>query len=89
MGEHMTDLETEIKRLIVDSLSLEDIQPEEIESDAPLFGDGLGLDSIDALELGMALRKKFNINIKSDDKETIEAFQSVSLLAKFIKSQRV
>ena len=87
MGDYVKELETEIKRLIVDSLSLEDIQPEEIESDAPLFGDGLGLDSIDALELGMALRKKFNINIKSDDKETVEAFRSVSSLAQFIKSQ--
>jgi len=84
----MADLEMEIKQLIVDALSLEDILPEEIETDAPLFGDGLGLDSIDALELGMALRKKFNININSDDKETRESFQSVARLAALIRSQR-
>ncbi len=84
----MADLEMEIKQLIVDALSLEDILPGEIETDAPLFGEGLGLDSIDALELGMALRKKFNISINSDDKETRESFQSVARLAALIRSQR-
>ena len=81
-------LEDEIKLLIIASLSLEDIQPEDIESDALLFGDGLGLDSIDALELGIALRKKFNINLNSDDVQTRTAFRSVSTLASFIKAQR-
>lgn len=84
----MMDLENEIKQLVVESLCLEDIQPEEIESEAPLFGDGLGLDSIDALELGIALRKKFDINLNSDDVQTREAFRSVSTLASFIKSQK-
>jgi acyl carrier protein len=84
----MGALETEIKNLIVESLNLEDIVPEEIETEAPLFGDGLGLDSIDALELGIALRKKFNINLNSDDEETRKHFQSVANLAKFIESQR-
>jgi acyl carrier protein len=79
---------TEIKNLIVESLNLEDIAPEEIETEAPLFGEGLGLDSIDALELGIALRKKFNINLSSDDEETRNHFQSVASLAKFIESQR-
>jgi acyl carrier protein len=83
----MTDLEMEIKRLIVDALNLEDVLPEEIETDAPLFGDGLGLDSIDALELGMALRRRFNITINTDDKETRESFQSVGRLAKWIQAQ--
>lgn len=84
----MMDLEVEIKQLIIASLSLEDIQPEDIESDEPLFGDGLGLDSIDALELGIALRKKFNIDLNSDDVQTRTAFRSVSNLASFIKAQR-
>lgn len=84
----MGSLEIEIKNLIVESLNLEDIVPEEIETEAPLFGDGLGLDSIDALELGIALRKKFNINLNSDDEETRKHFQSVANLAKFIESQR-
>ena len=85
----MTDLETEIKQLIVSTLCLEDINPEDIESGDPLFGDGLGLDSIDALELGVALRKKFNVTINSDDAQVRESFGSVSSLAKFINSQRV
>ena len=85
----MTDLEIEIKQLIIESLNLEDIQPEGIESDEPLFGDGLGLDSIDALELGIALRKKFDINLNSDDVQTRTAFRSVSTLASFIKAQRI
>ncbi len=83
------DLENEIKQLVVESLCLEDIQPEDIESEAPLFGDGLGLDSIDALEFGIALRKKFDINLNSDDVHTREAFRSVSTLASFIKSQKI
>lgn len=84
----MSDLENDIKKLIVDSLGLEDITPEEIDSAEPLFGDGLGLDSIDALELGLALRKKFNVTINSDDVEARQSFQSVSSLAKYITSQK-
>jgi len=84
----MTDLETEIKKLIVDSLGLEDIVPEDINSEAPLFGDGLGLDSIDALELGLALRKTFNVTINSDDESTRQSFRSVASLAQFILSQK-
>ena len=53
------ELALEIKKMIVESLNLEDIKPEDIETNAPLFGDGLGLDSIDALELGIAMKKKF------------------------------
>jgi len=78
------DLEKEIKSLIVESLDLEDIKPEEIETDAPLFTDGLGLDSIDALELGMALKKKYQVNFKSQDKENKKYFASVNTLADFI-----
>ena len=55
----MKNLELEIKKVIIDSLNLEGMTPEDIDSAAPLFGDGLGLDSIDALELGLALKKTF------------------------------
>lgn len=79
-----TDLEKEIKVLIVESLDLEDVKPEDIQSDAPLFIDGLGLDSIDALELGMALKKKYQVNFKSQDKENKKHFASVSTLTDFI-----
>ena len=57
MEQVSPELELEVKKLIIDSLSLEDIDPEDMDSEEPLFGDGLGLDSIDALELGIALQK--------------------------------
>ena len=53
----MNNLENEVKALIIEALNLEDMTPEDIETDAPLFGEGLGLDSIDALELGLAVKK--------------------------------
>jgi len=79
-----TDLELEIKQLIIDALELEDIKPADIDAAAPLFGDGLGLDSIDALELGMALKKKYKVNFKSSDEENKQYFATVQDLAKFI-----
>ena len=59
-------LENEIKELIIKSLELEDITPSQIKDEEPLFVEGLGLDSIDALEIGMALKKKYNIKLSSD-----------------------
>jgi acyl carrier protein len=72
-----------IKRLIVESLNLEGMKPEMIEDDAPLFGEGLGLDSVDALELVVALEKEFGIKIKSQEIGR-EVFSSVSTLSEFI-----
>lgn len=83
----MNDLEKSIKELIITSLNLEDMSIEDIESENPLFGDGLGLDSIDALELGMALQKKFNIKIKVQDDDIKKHFYSVKTLAEFVSSQ--
>jgi len=80
-------LHNEIKQLIIDALNLEDITVEEIETEAPLFGDGLGLDSIDALELGLAIKKKYNIVIDADDSNTRQHFASVANLATYISSQ--
>ncbi|MFV0574841.1 MAG: phosphopantetheine-binding protein [Vibrio sp.] len=84
----MESLHNEIKQLIIDALNLEDIQVDDIETDAPLFGDGLGLDSIDALELGLAVKKQYNVVIDADDSQTREHFASVANLAKYIASQR-
>jgi acyl carrier protein len=84
----MLELETAIKALIVDALQLEDIKPEDIDSDAPLFGEGLGLDSIDALELGVALKKRFGITLASNDPAIKDHFRSVSSLARLITSQQ-
>lgn len=81
-------LELEIKQLIVASLSLEDIAPEDIDTDAPLFVDGLGLDSIDALELGLALQKRYGVSLSADSAETRQHFASVQSLVAFVASQR-
>ena len=84
----MEQLEHEIKELIVESLNLEDISMDEFESKAPLFGEGLGLDSIDALELGIAIKKKYNLTLDGDSEENKSHFYSVSSLAKFIDSKK-
>jgi acyl carrier protein len=75
-----------IKRLIVDSLHLEGLKPEMIEDESPLFGEGLGLDSVDALELVVALEKEFGIKIKSQELGR-EVFSSVSSLSQFIEAR--
>lgn len=75
-----------IKRLIVESLNLEGMKPEMIEDGAPLFGEGLGLDSVDALELVVALEKEFGIKIKSQEIGR-EVFSSVSTLSEFISGR--
>jgi acyl carrier protein len=76
-------IQDRIKRLIVESLNLEGMKPEMIDDQAPLFGDGLGLDSVDALELVVALEKEFGIKIKSQEIGR-EVFSSVSTLSEFI-----
>jgi acyl carrier protein len=83
----MESLATELKARIIESLRLEDITPEQIDDDAPLFGEGLGLDSIDALELVAMLENHYGIVIK-DLEEGRPAFQSVRVLANFIQSKR-
>jgi acyl carrier protein len=80
-------LHNDIKQLIIDALNLEDISIDDIDTEAPLFGDGLGLDSIDALELGLAIKKKYNIVIDADDTNTRQHFSSVANLARYISSQ--
>jgi acyl carrier protein len=82
-------LEAELKGLIVESLALEDIEPAEIESDAPLFVEGLGLDSIDALELAMALEERFGVKIGEDPEINQRIFASVASLASFVEENRV
>ena len=84
----MGSLENELKQLIIDSLDLEDINADEIDSQEPLFNEGLGLDSIDALELGLVIRKKYNIRIDAEKDEVVKIFGSVATLAEFIESER-
>ena len=77
----------DIKNLIINSLELEDITADDIDENEPLFVDGLGLDSIDALELGMALKKKYNLSIDKNDNENKKHFYSVKTIADFIEQQ--
>ncbi|HEV7815267.1 MAG TPA: phosphopantetheine-binding protein [Janthinobacterium sp.] len=79
-------LEQEVKELIIDALQLEDISAADIDADAPLFVEGLGLDSIDALELGVALQKKYGISLSADSEDTRRHFASVRALAALIAS---
>lgn len=83
-----SELQEELKTLIISALELEDIVPADIETDAPLFGDGLGLDSIDALELGMALKKKYGVVFEAGSAENKKHFASVAALADYILSQK-
>jgi len=78
------DLVQDIKKLIISSLDLEDLTVNDIDTDAPLFGEGLGLDSIDALELGMALKKKYALTFKADKEANKKYFYSVATLADYI-----
>lgn len=84
----MSQLEDDLKQLIIESLELEDMTIEDIESDAPLFADGLGLDSIDALEIGVAIQKKYQIKLDANSEDNKKHFYSVANMAKFIESNR-
>ena len=84
----MKALEQEIKELIISSLSLEDIGVDDIDADAPLFIEGLGLDSIDALELWLALQKRYGVTMNGDKEDMRARFASVTALATFVASQR-
>jgi acyl carrier protein len=81
-------LEQEVKALIIDVLQLEDITPDDIDSEAPLFVEGLGLDSIDALEIGVALQKRYGITLSAESQETRRHFASVHALASMIEANR-
>jgi len=84
----MKTLIDELRELIVSALELEDMDPAEIDPKEPLFGDGLGLDSIDALELGMAVQKTYGVKLDAASEDTREHFRSIENLANFIASQR-
>jgi len=84
----MSDLQLEIKHLIIEALGLEDLGPDDIGAELALFGEGLGLDSVDALELGLALQKRFGIKIDADAKDTRKHFANVASLAAFVTAQQ-
>ena len=82
----MGSLKQQIKELIVSALELEDTKPEDIVDSEPLFGEGLGLDSIDALELGVAIKKKFGVRFSPENTDNKKHFASVDALAAYIES---
>ena len=82
------EIETRLKDVIVSALDLEDLAAADIQTDAPLFGEGLGLDSIDALELGMAVKKTFGVTFSSNPGENKKTFYSVKTLADYIEQQK-
>ena len=84
----MSDLNRDLKQLIIDALGLEDMAVEDINDQDPLFGEGLGLDSVDALELGLAIQKKYGIKIDADAKDTRDHFSNVASLAAFVTAKQ-
>lgn len=83
-----TVLEKEVAQLIVDSLNLEEVRPDSIDPEAPLFREGLGLDSIDALELALAISNKYGFKLQSDDKNNKQVFSSLRALSRHIEQHR-
>jgi acyl carrier protein len=84
----MNDLERELKELLVKTLALEDITADDIPDDSVLFGEGLGLDSVDALELGVAIQKKYNVKISAKSEDTRRHFANIGNLAAFIRENQ-
>jgi len=80
----MSELKTALKKLIIDTLDLEDIEITDIKDNEALFIDGLGLDSIDALELGLAIKKAYNVKIDANSEETKQHFSSINALSSFV-----
>ncbi len=86
MSAEQTPNERKLAELIVESLNLEDIEPEEIEPEKPLFGDEYGLDSIDALELALAISKTYGVQLKADDEKNRHVFANLRSLNAHIES---
>lgn len=84
----LSPTELEVANLIIDSLALEDIAPANIVPEQALFNEGLGLDSIDALELAMAISQKYGFQLKSDDSDNAQIFSSLRNLTKHIETNR-
>jgi acyl carrier protein len=83
----MTDEERKLACLIVEVLNLEDIQPEDIDPEEPLFDGGLGLDSIDALEIAVAVAANYGVHLKAEDEETRSVFSTLRSLAHYIEQE--
>jgi acyl carrier protein len=81
------ELEAEVIQLLISSLNLE-VKPSEVTADTPLYGDGLGLDSIDILEIALAVSKRYGFQMRSDDPRNVESFASIRALSNYIAQER-
>ncbi|MDF9617344.1 phosphopantetheine-binding protein [Pseudomonas entomophila] len=88
MSDAQQHLHHDLKQLIIDALGLEDISVQDIDDQQTLFGEGLGLDSVDALELGLAIQKRYGIKIDADAKDTRNHFTNVATLAAFVTARQ-
>jgi acyl carrier protein len=88
MSRPQTAAESEMARLIVEAVNLEDVEPGAIEPEAPLFGAGLGLDSIDALELSIEIAKRYGVQLRSDDQDNRKIFASLASLTAHVVANR-
>ena len=86
--ENQSPSELEVAQLIVDTLNLEDVSAGEIGRDDPLFRDGLGLDSIDALELSLGIKQRYGIQLRADDENITAIFSSLANLTQYIRDNR-
>ena len=84
----MDELVSELKELLIEELHLEDVEPDDILLEEPLFGEGLGLDSIDALEIAVLLDRKYGVRISSGDDRNLEIFASLGSLANYVAEHR-
>lgn len=89
MRSSQTPAEQALAELIVVAVNLEDVKPVDIDPDAPLFGEGLGLDSIDALELALEISKRYGVQLRADDEENRRIFASLRALAAHVESHRL
>lgn len=85
---NQTEAERELAELLVESLNLDDVAPDGIDPEAPLFNTGLGLDSIDALELALAISKKYGFQLRSDNEDNRRIFASLRALSEHIQQHR-
>jgi len=89
MNPTQSTLEREVASMIVSTLNLDSVTPEQVDPAAPLFGAGLGLDSIDALELALEISKRYGFQLRSDDEDNRRIFASLANLAAYIEKNRV
>jgi acyl carrier protein len=89
MHPTQTPAEFALAELIVAAVNLEDVRPADVDPEAPLFGEGLGLDSIDALEIALEISKRYGVQLRADDKENRQIFASLRALAAHVEIQRL